>query len=255
RVWLNPKDTISWNRILMLIDGIGPKTAQDLYEWTQKSEDPYKPDQAPGTSDKYLIQLKALGELFQQIMAKDGSVSEQLEAVVDYYRSFCKKRFDDYPKRIKDLETFVDISGTFRSLKVLIEEIALDPIESTVIDTEALQQDEPPLILSTIHSAKGLEWRTVFIIQCLDGIIPSGYSIDDDEQMDEEVRLLYVAVTRAKDQLFITYPAMFQSHYGDYFTNPSRFLEELPENCLEQWLLIEEHHDLPDSPKQNQITD
>ncbi|MEX2435951.1 MAG: ATP-dependent helicase, partial [Balneolaceae bacterium] len=255
RVWLNPKDTISWNRILMLIDGIGPKTAQDLFEWAQKSEDPYKPDQAPGISDKYLIQLKALGELFQQIKAKDGSVSEQLEAVVDYYRSFCKKRFDDYPKRIKDLETFVDISGTFRSLKVLIEEIALDPIESTVIDTEALQQDEPPLILSTIHSAKGLEWRTVFIIQCLDGIIPSGYSIDDDEQMDEEVRLLYVAVTRAKDQLFITYPAMFQSHYGDYFTNPSRFLEELPENCLEQWLLIEEHHDLPDSPKQNQITD
>jgi DNA helicase-2/ATP-dependent DNA helicase PcrA len=149
----------------------------------------------------------------------------------------------------------VDISGTYRSLKVLIEEIALDPIESTVIDTDAMQEDEPPLILSTIHSAKGLEWRTVFIIQCLDGIIPSGYAIDDDEQMDEEVRLLYVAVTRAKDQLFITYPAMFQSHYGDYFTNPSRFLEDLPENCLEQWLLIEEHHDESDSPIQNQITD
>lgn len=240
RVLVNPKDTISWNRVLMLIDGIGPKTAEDLFSWAQTGGNPYRPDQAPNTSDRYLTQLKALGNLFSELKKLDGSVPEQLQAVVNYYEKFCKKRFDDHPKRMKDLETFVDISGTYKSLEKMIEEIALDPIEATAIDTETTEKDEPPLILSTIHSAKGLEWHTVFLIQCLDGILPSGYAIEDEEQMDEEIRLLYVAVTRAKEQLFITYPALFQSRYGDYFTNPSRFIEDIEKDYLEPWLLVEE---------------
>ena len=240
RVLINPKDSISWNRVLMLIEGIGPKTADDLYNWAQRGENPFRPDKAPNMSDRYILQLRALGKLFQQLTDLQGSVTEQLQAVVNYYSHFCKKRFDDYPKRMKDLETFVDISGTYHSLETMIEEISLDPIESTVIDTESGKKEESPLILSTIHSSKGLEWNVVFLIQCLDGIIPSGYAIDDPEQMDEEIRLLYVAVTRAKDSLFLTYPALFQSRYGDYFSNPSRFLEDIPENELEPWLLVEE---------------
>ncbi len=240
RVLINPKDMISWNRILMLIDGIGPKTAEELFHWAQKGGNPYRPAEAPNTSDKYLLQLKALGELFSKLKNLNGSVTEQLQAVVDYYAVFCRKRYDDHPKRMKDLETFVDISGTYRSLETLIEEIVLDPIEASAIETEASQKDEAPLILSTIHSAKGLEWKTVFLIQCLDGILPSGYAVDDEDQLDEEVRLLYVAVTRAKEQLFLTYPALFQSRYGDYFTNPSRFIEDIPETYLEPWILIEE---------------
>ena len=254
RVLINPKDIISWNRVLMLIDGIGPKTAEDLFKWGQSGGDPFRPDRAPNASETYLTQLKALADLFADLQRLAGSVSEQLQAVVDYYTVFCKKRFDDHPKRMKDLETFVDISGTYRSLEVMIEEIALDPIEATAIDTETYQKEEAPLILSTIHSAKGLEWQSVFLIQCLDGILPSGYAIDDQEQMDEEVRLLYVAVTRAKEQLFITYPALFQSRYGDYFTNPSRFLDDIPEKLLEPWLLVEESADeLPGADEQNRL--
>lgn len=248
RVLLNPKDLISWNRILMLIDGIGPKTAEDLFLWSHQNGDPFRPQNAPNISERYLTQLKALGDLFSKLKQLSGSVPEQLQAVVDYYSVFCKKRFDDHPKRMKDLETFVDISGTYRSLEVMIEEIALDPIEATAIETETAQKDESPLILSTIHSAKGLEWRTVFLIQCLDGILPSGYALDDEDQLDEEVRLLYVAVTRAKENLFITYPALFQSRYGDYFSNPSRFIDSLSDELIEPWLLVEEN----ESP-QNQI--
>ncbi len=240
RVLQNPKDSISWNRILMLIDGIGPKTAEDLFLWAHQNGDPFRPQNAPNISERYLTQLKALGELFSKLKQLTGSVPEQLQAVVDYYSVFCKKRFDDHPKRMKDLETFVDISGTYRSLEVMIEEIALDPIEATAIETETAQKDESPLILSTIHSAKGLEWRTVFLIQCLDGILPSGYALDDEDQLDEEVRLLYVAVTRAKENLFITYPALFQSRYGDYFSNPSRFIDSLSDELIEPWLLVEE---------------
>ena len=240
RVFINPMDTISWNRALMLIDGIGPKTAQELFEWAQQSSEPFHPDRSPAASDRYLKQLKALSNLFADLKANSGAVTEQLRSVVDYYSTFCKKRFDDHPKRMKDLEAFVDISGKYSSLEKLIEEVALDPIEATAIETETAEKDESPLILSTIHSAKGLEWETVFIMQCLDGIIPSGYALDDPDQLDEELRLLYVAITRAKEQLFITYPALFQSHYGDYFSNPSRFIEEVEDEKLEPWLLVEE---------------
>lgn len=251
RVLINPKDSISWNRVLMLIEGIGPKTADDLYNWAQGGGNPLRPDKAPNTSDHYILQLRALGELFKRLKDMHGSITEQLQAVVNYYSHFCKKRFDDYPKRMKDLETFVEISGTYRSLESMLEEIALDPIDATAIDIESAKKEESPLILSTIHSSKGLEWNVVFLIQCLEGIIPSGYAIDDPEQMDEEIRLLYVAVTRAKDSLFLTYPALFQSRYGDYFSNPSRFLEQIPENKMEPWLLVEEHKQVSLPPKES----
>jgi len=169
---------------------------------------------------------------------------------------FCKKRFDDYPKRMKDLEAFVDISGTYRSLEAMVEEVALDPIEATAIDTERGKKDENPLVLSTIHSAKGLEWNTVFLIQCLDGILPSGYALESEEELDEEVRLLYVAVTRAKDLLFLTYPALFQSRYGDYFSKPSRFIEDISKKYLEPWLLVEENdsaNELKEGDKTNRL--
>lgn len=122
----------------------------------------------------------------------------------------------------------------------MLHDLALDPINATAIEPEQQQHDEAPLVLSTIHSAKGLEWEHVFIMQCLDGVIPSSYSVEDEEQLDEELRLLYVASTRAKQMLYFTYPALAQSSYGDYFTKPSRFIEQLPEDVLEPWILTEE---------------
>ncbi len=240
RVLVNPLDTIAWNRILMLIDGIGPKTASELSDWIRNSDNPYRLDRSDSVSERYLTQLKALAGLFSRLTQKKESVAEVLEEIVQYYEKFCKKRYDDHPKRMKDLETFVDISGSYGSLEQLLEDVALDPIEATAYDTESVKKDESPLVLSTIHSAKGLEWRIVFIIQCLDGIIPSGYAVDNRQQLDEELRLLYVASTRAKEQLYFTYPALGQGSYGDYFTNPSRFIENISEQYLEPWLLVEE---------------
>ncbi len=240
RVLVNPMDTIAWNRVLMLIDGIGPKTAQDLFEWIRLANNPYQLDMSGSVSKSYLKQVKSLSQLLLQIKDSDLSVSETVELIVEYYRAFCEKRYDDYPKRLKDLEAFVNISIGFFSLDKMLEELALDPITATAIDTEEKQKDEPPLILSTIHSAKGLEWEQVFIIQCLDGILPSAYSVDDKEQLDEELRLLYVATTRAKQMLYYSFPALAQSVYGDYFTQPSRFLESLEDKYLETWQLVEE---------------
>ncbi len=240
RVIVNPMDTIAWNRVLMLIDGIGPKSAQDLFEWIRLASNPYQLDLSDSVSASYLNQIKNLSKLLLEIKQGDLSVSETVDLIVEYYRVFCEKRYDDYPKRLKDLEAFVNIALGFVSLEKMLEELALDPITASAVDTEQKQNDEPPLILSTIHSAKGLEWEHVFIIQCLDGVLPSAYSVEDDEQLDEELRLLYVATTRAKQMLYYSYPALAQSAYGDYFTQPCRFLEPLEDVSLEVWQLIEE---------------
>jgi len=255
RVLVNPQDTIAWNRVLMLIEGIGPKTARDLFEWIRNNDHPYNIDKSGVTSERYIEQLKALANLFSDLNRIKDDVEKVLEKITGYYRSFCKKRFDDYPKRMKDLQTFIDISGSYPDLGKLLEEIALDPIESTAIETESTKNDESPIVLSTIHSAKGLEWKIVFVIQCLDGIIPSGYSVDDRGKLDEEIRLLYVACTRAKDQLFFTYPVLHQGGYGDYFTNPSRFIEDLRDELMEPWILIEEEKNekLPEEKNQKHI--
>ncbi|MFY0697081.1 MAG: ATP-dependent helicase [Balneola sp.] len=241
RVIVNPMDTIAWNRVLMLIDGIGPKTAQDLFEWIRLAKNPYDLGMADTVSKSYLKQMETLSKLLQSFKNSEYSVSEVIENIVEYYRVFCEKRYDDYPKRLKDLEAFVNISTGFSSLSKMLEELALDPISATAVDTEEKVHEEAPLVLSTIHSAKGLEWKHVFIIQCLDGIIPSAYSVEDDEKLDEELRLLYVATTRAEEMLYYTYPMLAQSAYGDYFTNPSRFLKELEKDTIEEWQLEEEN--------------
>lgn len=240
RVLVNPMDTIAWNRVLMLLDGIGPKTAQDLFEWIRLAKNPYQLDLSDSTSKSYIDQLKELSKLLIDIKENDRSVSKVIELIVGYYRDFCKDRYDDYPKRLKDLEAFINVSESFTSLPKMLEELALDPITATAVDTEQKTKEEAPLILSTIHSAKGLEWKHVFIIQCLDGIIPSAYSVEDEEQLDEELRLLYVAATRAEEMLYFSYPVLAQSAYGDYFTQPSRFIKEMNEELVEEWKLIEE---------------
>ncbi|MFN1833885.1 ATP-dependent helicase [Balneola sp. MJW-20] len=245
RVLVNPMDTIAWNRVLMLLDGIGPKTAEDLFEWIRISKSPYALDQSEAATKSYMDQLKALSILLTGIKKDDPAISEIVERIVEYYRDFCKKRYDDYPKRLKDLEAFVNISVNFASLPAMLEELALDPITATAVDTEQKQKEENPLILSTIHSAKGLEWNHVVLMQCLDGIIPSSYSVEDPESLDEELRLMYVATTRAKDMLYYTHPVLAQSVYGDYFTKPSRFLSELKEALVEEWQLVQE-----DEPEQ-----
>ena len=240
RVLVNPMDTIAWNRVLMLLDGIGPKTAQDLFEWIRLAKNPYRLDLSDTTSQSYIDQLKILSKLLVELKENDHSVAKVIEFIVDYYREFCKSRYDDYPKRLKDLEAFINVSESFTSLPKMLEELALDPITATAVDTEQKTKEESPLILSTIHSAKGLEWKHVFIIQCLDGIIPSAYSVEDEEQLDEELRLLYVAATRAEKMLYFSYPVLAQSAYGDYFTQPSRFINEMDEELVEEWKLVEE---------------
>lgn len=254
RVLVNPMDAIAWNRLLRLLDGIGPKTASDLITWLRQQDNPYEIGASHLISERYIKQIYGLSTLLQDLKNKEYSVSETIRHIVDYYKPICEKQFDDYPKRLKDLDAFAGISENYASLPKLLEELALDPIESTAMDTEASQKDENPLILSTIHSAKGLEWSNVFIIQCLDGVIPSGFSIKNEKELDEELRLLYVACTRARTNLYITYPVVQNAAFGEYFSNPSRFIQDIDEKLLEPWLLVEETQKQIEETSQNKLS-
>jgi len=192
-------------------------------------------------SKAYRASLSSLFGVLRSLHGSKMGLGQQLEAIMDYYAPILRRVYsEDYPKRETDLEHLAGVAARFSDRATFLDSLALDPIELTAVDVEEEEKDEPPLVLSTIHSAKGLEFTSVFVIQALDGVLPSSYSIGDEEAMDEELRLLYVAITRAEDRLFISYPMMqFRRYEGQYFTKPSRFLEGLPESVLEPCTLVE----------------
>lgn len=238
----NPMDAVSWNRILQLLDGIGPKTAHDLIEWiTTAADDPFYLEERP-FSPRYVDELKKLFAMLRKIRSGEMSLADQVEAVISYYEPILKRKYyEDYPKRLQDLDHFVSLAGNFAARGEFLTSMALDPIEMTALDAAPTEEDEAPLILSTIHSAKGLEFQTVFIIHALDGVLPSGYALKDPDAIDEELRLLYVAVTRAEENLFISYPILqYRRFQGQYMPEPSRFIQGVPERLLEEMQLVEE---------------
>ncbi len=241
RVAENPGDAVAWNRALQLLEGIGPKSAQQLLAWIRQAENPYALD-APATSAKYEAGLRRLGAVLDALRREDAPLAEQIDALLAYYRPLFERVYaEDADQREADLEGFAAVAARYPSRAALLEALALDPLDLTTEEVEGTDKDEPPLVLSTVHSAKGLEFDTVFLIEALDGVLPSQYSLKRDDDLDEELRLLYVALTRAENELYVSYPLVqHRRGAGEFFTNPSRFLEGTPERLLEPWTLVEE---------------
>lgn len=243
RVLNNPNDTIAWQRILLKIEGIGPKNAEDLFLWIQQSKknEPWF-QSTEWVTKSYYRDLELLSKaLLDAVNCKNWQ--ESILILSDYYKPLCRREYDDADKRLVDLDVLSQIAKKYHSLALFLNDMVLDPLAESVIDTQHSKDEEKPLVLSTIHSAKGLEWKHVFIINCLDGIIPSMFAVDDDDGVDEELRLFYVAATRAKDMLYFSYPrTSYTTRTGDYLTKVSRFLEPInPE--LEPWVLDRERSD------------
>jgi DNA helicase-2/ATP-dependent DNA helicase PcrA len=142
---------------------------------------------------------------------------------------------------MKDLEHLQTLAERYTETGTLLSDLVLEPPNESVSDIASTDSEDERLILSTIHSAKGLEWHTVFILWALDGRLPSLHSFTSDEELEEERRLMYVAMTRAKENLFVTYPVkIFDRASGSVLSRPSRFIEDLDQDLLEPWSLIEE---------------
>ena len=242
RVIENPRDAVSWHRLLLLLEGIGPRTADDIAGRLLGTADVAAALESMA-SKPYSTDLRALAGLFRRIGERTRRPDEQLGEVLRYYEPLLKRVHpDDYPKRLRDLEHFVSIAARYRSLQSLLTDMALEPPSDSVNDVLAVDEEEGLLCLSTIHSAKGLEWHTVFVIWAVDGKFPSAYSMHGEDALEEERRLMYVAVTRAKQNLYLCYPInMYDRASGMVLSKPSRFLDGIPRELLRPMQLVEQY--------------
>lgn len=235
KIILNPMDAISWQRILQLFDGLGAKGAEKIVKAVReflKQRNPLNPlpDLRPWKNKSYALDLELLMKYVFTIQNKTPGVV--LEKVLEAYEPYMKTKFDDYPKRQADLESLKPICARYDNLEDFLTEMSLEPPEASQVGADARPQDDEKLTISTIHSAKGLEWNTVFIISLVDGYFPSFRSLTDADQLEEERRLLYVAMTRAKENLYLLKPHLemtAQQHYqfqGFQFSQKTRFIDD-----------------------------
>ena len=250
RVLANPQDTVSWHRVLLLLEGVGPKSSDKILNHMLGGPEPLQRlAEYPGRG-AVRTEVQKLAAALQSVSDPSLSPREQVDLIVQYYLPILKRNYLDdreYSKRQKDMEQFSIITERYRSLDRLLSAMALEPPTSSVGNVLATDRDEKGvLILSTIHSAKGLEWHSVFIIWAVDGRFPTPRYKEDGEinedELEEERRLMYVAATRAKENLFISYPInnIFDRATGMVLNKPSRFLEDIPHRILNPVFPIEE---------------
>jgi len=290
KVLVNPKDELSWSRILTHIAGIGPKTSDKILLEIAKSsglEDILKNSfNLFDKRYKFETDLKLLLKVLKNMldcsnhlqtgsdgMALDESVlsspkssigdpnilvmdssfrwndspirpsllAKQLNILLDYYTIILKTRFDDWNLRLNDLTALTQIAASYGSFEELLLDFTIEPAKTEHFNSKAGSfQDELPLTLSTIHSAKGLEWESVFVLGLADGVFPVSFALNDDNEIEEERRLFYVAVTRAKVNLALSMHYQSVRSGSVQFNKVSRFIEESTVSSkLERQVLIE----------------
>ena len=203
RVLINPWDNLSWSRILLQLEKVGPKTVQKILAGITEQDDPIAALLEYRAPASWQEGFKRLTTALAEMRRPDLTPGGIFDLVLAYYQPILERiHKDDYPKRNRDLNQIQALVGGYGDLQSFVDDTALDPPEST---PAAAEEEEKKLILSTIHSAKGLEWDIVFVIGLATGRFPHQKAMLG-EQLEEERRLLYVAATRAKKQLFLTYP-------------------------------------------------
>jgi DNA helicase-2/ATP-dependent DNA helicase PcrA len=231
RVLENPRDEVSWYRILMLMPGIGDVTARAMME--SMAERAWDPDAfshfmpPPRARDAH----KNLATLLRRLRAartEDAGVGEDIDQIRLLYDSILAERYDRSEPRLADLDQLRVIAAGYPSRSAFLAALALEPPQSTQDLGTGSESDDDALVISTVHSAKGKEWDAVFVIWAVDGWFPSSRSLEDESQLEEERRLMYVAMTRARNHLAVTYPLnVYATRRGsDYSIDQlSRFID------------------------------
>ncbi|HWJ43920.1 MAG TPA: ATP-dependent helicase, partial [Gaiellaceae bacterium] len=236
RVSENPRDEVSWYRLLMLMPGIGDSTARAMMASMQeRAWDPdafthlVPPPRAREAHRALSVLLRQLRGLATRDGETDGAkVSSDIAAIRAIYDAVLKEKYDRPEARLADLDQLRTIAAGYPSRTAFLAALALDPPSSTQDLAGGSESETDALVLSTVHSAKGKEWKAVFVIWAVDGWFPASRSIDDPDELEEERRLMYVALTRAKDELAVVYPMqVYGSRRGaEYsFDQLSRFLD------------------------------
>jgi DNA helicase-2/ATP-dependent DNA helicase PcrA len=243
RLVANPRDEVAFIRMVKLLPGIGNRTAENLWRaWEAAAGDSIDNFSerllgmnVPAKAKKMWAQLAhTLDEIAPggQPTAPSEMITSVVEAIYDDY---AKATFANYQLRREDLDQLAVFARQFKDVHEFLAQLAL----ISNVDAEAAPvqtSDKEAVNLSTVHQAKGLEFHTVFVIWLTDGMFPSSRSLDTRDALEEERRLFYVAITRARDQLYLTYPQMrLSGGFGDVFQRPSRFLQEIPNDLVEDW--------------------
>ncbi len=240
---VNPRDEVAFKRMVRLLPGIGARSAEVL--WLQINQ-VLSSDGEP-CFHKIMVQLKVpakaakawlqLGHTLDELApgGKPSPPSEMIASVVEaIYDDYAKAEFPDYNNRRDDLNNLANFAKQYESTGDFLDQLAL--LTSLDHEATAVSEDTEMVTLSSVHQAKGLEWKVVFVIWMTDGMFPSNRSLDSEESIEEERRLFYVAVTRAKDELYLTYPSLrLNAGYVEMLQRPSRFINELPKQLLEEW--------------------
>ena len=225
KILLNPQDELSWNRALMLLEGIGPRGASKIVDeivlgsglsYALDAMDTHAGNSRNGEGIRRLA-------AFLREAEKLSSVVEKYQAVNEYYEPIFRSRFDDWPKRLGDLVVLGELASRYGALDQFLADFVIDPPRLGPGSRGEDRDEEKPLVLSTIHSAKGLEWEDVYFIGLCEGVLPSGFALGREDEVEEEQRLFYVGVTRAKRNLYLL--ASYGSARGDVGSGEiSRFL-------------------------------
>ncbi len=222
----NPRDRIAGLRSLQLLPGVGPKTAAQALDAVAAADDPADALATHAVSAALTAEWGALAELFAQLLRRSKGWPSELSAVQRWYQPHLERRHDNAEVRWADLLQLESLAAGYPSRERFLTELTLGPPEATSDQAGMPLLDEDYLILSTIHSAKGQEWRAVYLLNAVDGCIPSDLATGSSDELEEERRLLYVAMTRAKDHLTIVVPQRFyvngQGRGGDRHVYASR---------------------------------
>jgi DNA helicase-2/ATP-dependent DNA helicase PcrA len=226
RIVANPRDALSWFRVLGWADGLGAKTAEALSARIAESQPPrLNPDEFK--KRKFHADLVYLSAWIDGMVAAGDDVHVVVARAVDGYRQILPRLYEDAKRRIKDIESLALIAERHDRLDELLAELALDPVEES--ELEGADREDEVLTLSTVHSAKGLEWEAVIVLQAVDGGFPSAYAMNKEEDIEEERRLLYVAVTRARRYLWLMQPQFTSARFGTYTTPGCSLLDVIPD--------------------------
>ena len=262
----NPRDELAFKRLVQLLPGIGGKGADKIWrEYSEKAEVRSQKSEVPdeekekfqvpssksqnpvatalqgcAVPKKTAVAWAQFTATVAQMEAQDvrGNASKMIRLAVEAgYDEHLKENYPNYQSRLEDLEQLAVFSRQFQTVEDFLTQLALlTNVEAE--DDQAANRDDEQLKLSTIHQAKGLEFDVVFVIMLCDGLFPSARSLDTTEGEEEERRLMYVAITRARNELYLSYPLIRATgNTGDMMQQPSRFLSEIPAELIEEWNL------------------
>lgn len=222
----NPSGRLAGFRVVQLIPGIGPATAARLLDAVAEAPEPADAVAAFAAPARAQAEWDQFAALFRTLRTSGLRWPLDAELVKDWYLPHLERLYDDAPVRAADLEQLVALAGGYGSREAFLTELTLDPPDATSDRAGPPLLDDDYLILSTIHSAKGQEWKAVHVLNVVDGCIPSDMATGSAEDIEEERRLLYVAMTRAKEHLHLVVPNRFfikqQAQMGDRHVHAQR---------------------------------